>query len=108
MRSTLTCSILALLIAPATATDVPDPIRAPGEALVVIAQAIGAQVYECEFDSAGNLVWQFREPIATLLIDGKTMGRHYAGPNWEMAMVVPSPARSWLARRAPVPTTSRC
>jgi len=25
----------------------------------------------------------FREPIATLLADGKTVGRHYAGPNWE-------------------------
>src|SRR2546421_10876903 len=27
----------------------------------------------------------FREPIATLLLDGKTVGRHYAGPNWEHA-----------------------
>jgi hypothetical protein len=27
--------------------------------------------------------WVFREPIATLLADGKTIGRHYAGPNWE-------------------------
>ena len=26
---------------------------------------------------------RFREPIATLLADGKTVGRHYAGPNWE-------------------------
>ena len=25
----------------------------------------------------------FREPIATLMVDGKTVGRHYAGPNWE-------------------------
>src|ERR1700733_15787413 len=25
------------------------------------------------------------EPIATLLIDGKTVGRHYAGPGWELA-----------------------
>ena len=25
----------------------------------------------------------FREPIATLLADGKTVGRHYSGPNWE-------------------------
>jgi hypothetical protein len=28
-------------------------------------------------------VWTLREPIATLLLDGKTVGRHYAGPNWE-------------------------
>ena len=25
----------------------------------------------------------FREPIATLIADGQTVGRHYAGPNWE-------------------------
>ena len=24
-------------------------------------------------------------PIATLLIDGKTVGRHFAGPSWELA-----------------------
>jgi hypothetical protein len=29
------------------------------------------------------LAWTFREPIATLLLDGKTVGRHYAGPTWE-------------------------
>src|SRR5581483_4054054 len=27
--------------------------------------------------------WAFREPIATLFADGKTVGRHYAGPNWD-------------------------
>jgi hypothetical protein len=31
------------------------------------------------------LNWAFREPIATLLVDGKTVGRHYAGPSWEHA-----------------------
>jgi Protein of unknown function (DUF3455) len=35
--------------------------------------------------SDGKLAWAFREPIATLLLDGKTVGRHYAGPNWEHA-----------------------
>ena len=30
-----------------------------------------------------SAIWSFREPIATLLADGKTVGRHYAGPNWE-------------------------
>lgn len=45
----------------------------------------GAQVYECRADTAGNRVWQFREPIATLLYNGKTVGRHFAGPKWEMS-----------------------
>ena len=32
-----------------------------------------------------NSLWQFREPVATLLVAGKTVGRHYAGPTWEMS-----------------------
>ncbi len=47
--------------------------------------AEGAQIYECKADAAGKLAWAFREPIATLLDDGKTIGRHYAGANWEYA-----------------------
>ena len=47
--------------------------------------AQGAQIYDCKADAGGKLVWQFREPIATLLGDGKTVGRHYAGPNWELS-----------------------
>ena len=31
----------------------------------------------------GTLAWAFREPIATLLSSGKTVGRHSAGPSWE-------------------------
>ena len=65
--------------------EVPDAIAAPGETLVATIHAEGAQVYECKADTAGKLGWQFREPIATLLVDGKTIGRHYAGPNWELA-----------------------
>ncbi len=45
--------------------------------------AEGAQVYECKAGLEGKLAWAFREPIATLMADGKTVGRHYAGPNWE-------------------------
>jgi Protein of unknown function (DUF3455) len=29
------------------------------------------------------LAWVFREPIATLILDGQTLGRHYVGPTWE-------------------------
>jgi len=76
-------SALRLISLPAAA-EVPSAIAAPGEILVTTVHAVGAQVYECRPDSAGKLVWQFREPIATLIIDGKTVGRHYAGPTWEM------------------------
>ena len=79
-------SILAVLIPPVFASaEVPGAIAAPGEALVAMFHAQGAQVYECTTDAAGKLAWQFREPIATLLVDGKTVGRHYAGPTWELA-----------------------
>lgn len=67
-----------------SSNQVPAAIAAPGEAPVVKIHAQGAQVYECKGDAAGKLAWQFREPVATLLIDGKTVGRHYAGPSWEL------------------------
>jgi hypothetical protein len=63
----------------------PSAIDAPGEALVARLHAEGAQVYECKPNQAGQLVWQFREPIATLLDGTRTIGRHYAGPQWELA-----------------------
>ena len=31
----------------------------------------------------GQLLWQARELIATLIFEGNTVGRHYAGPHWE-------------------------
>ena len=64
-------------------TTLPDAIAAPGETTVLTLHAEGAQVYECKAGSDGKLAWAFREPIATLLLDGKTVGRHYTGPNWE-------------------------
>jgi hypothetical protein len=69
---------------PASAqTPLPDAIAAPGEKAVLTLHAEGAQVYECKAAADGKLAWTFREPIATLLLDGKTVGRHYTGPNWE-------------------------
>ena len=73
------------VIAPSAAAEVPETIAARGETLIATAHATGAQVYECKTNSEGKLAWQFREPIATLMIDGKTVGRHFAGPVWEMA-----------------------
>jgi hypothetical protein len=69
--------------APAAETPLPDAIAAPGATVVLTVHAEGAQVYECKAGTDGRLTWAFREPIATLMADGKTVGRHYAGPNWE-------------------------
>ena len=75
--------VAALMIAGNAAAQTPTAIAAPDEAIVITLHAEGAQIYECKASSDGKLVWTFREPIATLLLDGKTVGRHYAGPNWE-------------------------
>ena len=69
--------------APAYGAPLPDAIAAPGETVVLSVHAEGAQVYECKAGADGKPAWAFREPIATLIVDGKTIGRHYAGPNWE-------------------------
>ena len=73
----------AALAATQAAAQVPAPIAAPGESVIATFHAQGAQVYECKAAADGKLAWAFREPIATLLLDGKTVGRHYAGPNWD-------------------------
>jgi Protein of unknown function (DUF3455) len=83
-------TVLALLLLSGTSMNtkaaeipLPEAIAAPGETVVLTMHAEGAQVYECKAGPDGKLAWAFREPIATLLVDGKTVGRHYAGPNWE-------------------------
>jgi hypothetical protein len=78
---------IAALILPASPARAEGPanLSVPGETLVMTLHAQGSQVYECKADATGKMSWQFREPIATLIKDGKTVGRHYAGPNWELA-----------------------
>jgi Protein of unknown function (DUF3455) len=73
----------AAMAASPSAAQMPPAIAAPGETVVATFHAEGAQVYECKAGADGKLAWAFREPIATLLLDGKTVGRHFAGPNWE-------------------------
>jgi hypothetical protein len=75
--------IAGVLMAGQAAAQLPDAIAAPGETKVITLYAQGAQVYECTPGPDGKLVWSLREPIATLMLDGKTVGRHYAGPNWD-------------------------
>lgn len=78
--------ILAALIIPGSFAnaDVPEAVAVKGEIWIGTIHAEGAQIYECKADPAGKLTWQFREPIATLITDGETVGTHYAGPHWEL------------------------
>jgi hypothetical protein len=57
--------------------------------VIATLHAEGVQIYECKLDPGKSasevraLTWQFREPIAALFVDGRSIGRHYAGPNWD-------------------------
>ena len=104
-NAVLTAIFLTGSLVNATAqTALPEAIAAPGETAILTLHAEGAQVYECKTGADGALAWAFREPIATLFSDGKTVGRHYAGPTWEysdgsavvgqVAGTAPGPSRS--------------
>ena len=60
----------AVMSARAAETPLPGAIAAPGETVVLTVHAEGAQVYECKAGADGKSAWVFREPIATLLVDG--------------------------------------
>jgi hypothetical protein len=83
-RVCVVAALWALPTAPSKA-DMSAVVATASAVMIATVQAQGAQVYECRSDAAGKLVWHFREPIATLLADGKTVGRHFAGPKWEFA-----------------------
>ena len=81
--------ILAFLLTTsltAMAADKPLPaaIAAPGEAIVLTVHAVGLQLYECKPGADGKLAWTFIAPQATLAADGKVVGKHGAGPSWEL------------------------
>jgi hypothetical protein len=70
----------------AMADDKPLPaaIAAPGETVVLTVHAVGLQLYECKPGADGKLAWTFTAPQATLTADGKVVGKHGAGPTWEL------------------------
>ncbi len=63
--------------------QMPAAVAAPGEEMVATFHAEGAQLYVCKADAENRLVWQFREPVAALMLDGKTVGTHFTGPGWQ-------------------------
>jgi hypothetical protein len=71
-------------VAAAEQPQLPAAIAVPDQAPMVTFHAEGAQIYECK-EAGGKLALSFREPIAALIQDGRTVGRHYAGPTWENA-----------------------
>ena len=80
----LALALTTMSSASARAADapLPDAFATPGLKVLARVQAIGDQIYECKADASGVKTWQFREPLATLMDNGKTVGRHFAGPEW--------------------------
>src|SRR5262249_3941624 len=75
--------VAGLWYGPSALAGALDEIRVPGEIPGAALHAEGAQIYECQADAANKLVWQPREPAATLLDAGNSVGRHYAALRWE-------------------------
>jgi len=84
--------------------QLPDAIAALDAAPILTLHAEGAQIYECKAGSDGKLAWTFREPIASLMLEGRTVGRHFAGPTWEH--VDGSAVQAKVVGNAPGATTS--
>jgi hypothetical protein len=68
----------------AASVSAPAAFGVADRAPILVVHAAGAQIYECKADASGAMGWAFREPIATLVRGGLTIGRHYAGPTWEL------------------------
>ena len=72
---------------PDPALVVPDAIKVPStETLAFAANAKGFQIYEsrAKKDEPTKYEWVFKGPEADLFDkEGRSIGRHYAGPTWE-------------------------
>jgi hypothetical protein len=81
-------SYLACAGALTPAPSVPDTLRAPmDQAVLLKARARGVQTYECKAaaSSQGAFVWALKAPEAVLFDErGEAIGKHYAGPAWEL------------------------
>jgi len=90
VRTLVICAgaVLACLAAGASAAGMPPALELPaGQALRLAAAARGVQIYACQADpkAAAAGAWVLRAPEAELLDGaGRHIGRHGAGPYWEL------------------------
>ncbi len=66
--------------------NVPNAIQArPGEEVVLLAHALGSQIYTCQASADGKFIWTLKAPEAELKDgNGKVLGSHSAGPAWKL------------------------
>jgi hypothetical protein len=69
--------------------DIPASLSVPpSQGLLLTLTARGVQIYECRptLIDPGKFEWAFKAPEADLFsANGQKVGRHYAGPTWELA-----------------------
>jgi hypothetical protein len=75
---------LSLSFALQAAPPAAQPFDLAERTVVATFQGEGVQIYDCKAVPGGGASWTFREPVATLIENGKTVGRHFAGPRWEL------------------------
>jgi hypothetical protein len=75
--------LFVLAGAAAAHAQVPASLVPEGETARFTYSAVGVQIYECKV-ADGKAAWAFVAPEADLFDgNGKRVGKHYAGPNWE-------------------------
>ncbi len=89
MRSGLGRAVVAaVMVCGVARAETREGVVPAGATTVLRVQAEGVQIYECAAaeggTAGGGAAWRFREPLATLMVGGKTVGRHYAGPWWAL------------------------
>jgi hypothetical protein len=74
-------ALAIVLLVAQVAAQVPSAIAVADGTAIVTLHAEGAQIYQCKPDSDGKppsqksaLTWQFREPIATLILTENRLG----------------------------------
>jgi hypothetical protein len=84
IRPVLLALVATLCVKADAAAQAPDRLSAPGDRPLMTLGATGVQIYECRRGNDGSQTWAFREPRANLTQGGTVVGRHYAGPSWEL------------------------
>ena len=91
MRSLSVLVLLSSCISSSAVTlpDTPKALRPPADQVLTLeAHATGVQIYECSAsqDQRAGFEWVFKAPEAELADStGRKIGKHYAGPTWELA-----------------------
>jgi len=80
------CGMLEVGVYPRT--TIPAEIAAPAnQKLALVAVGNGVQAYRCDPKpgAPGRFEWAYQAPEAWLRdVAGRSVGRHYAGPTWEL------------------------